>query len=54
MSVVFLHPLAGFAVISGVLALGAVPLYMLSLHSIPAPFAWPPALPVLPGADGVA
>lgn len=52
MSVVFLHPLAGFVVISGVFSLGAFPLYMLSLHSIPALLAWPPALPILPGATG--
>lgn len=49
MSVVFLHPLGFFAVILAVPAQGAVPLYVLPHHSIPAPSAWPPALPVLPG-----
>jgi len=50
MSVVFLHPLAFFAVILAVLTKGAVPLYELPLRSIPALSAWPPAFPVLPGA----
>lgn len=38
MSVLFLHPLAFFAVILVALAQGAAPLYLLPLHSIPAPF----------------